>query len=138
MNVQDYKNAGYEMSQYIDQSKVNLAEVDAARNYLEPLGVAVNYTMPGQLIDLQDAPVKDALMCLAFLIVLQRTTFATRAGSKEKTTAQSMQADRWTILEQWAAPAQEKLQVLAARTGLKPWRACKDIAGVYFKTHFIG
>lgn len=123
------------MSQHIDQSKVALAEADVRAAYLLPLGVTDDIAS----IANSDPVAKDALMCLVFLLVLQRTTFATRAGSKEKTTAQSMQADRWAIYEQWAATCQQKVQVLAARQGVaKPWRVCGDICGIYYNTHFIG
>lgn len=118
------------MSSQIDQTKIDLAEADVTRAYLVPLGL--NY-------DTVQEDVRATIMALAFLCVLQRSSFATRAGAKDKTSAQSVQADKWNLLEQWAEPCKMRLHALAKAQGVcKPWRVVHDICGLYYNTHFIG
>ena len=131
MNVQEYKQAGYNVSQQIDQSNVDLAEKDAFEAYVQPLGAKKD--------DIQGEDVRAAVMCLANLLILQRSTFATRAGAKDKASQQSISAERWTLLEQWAQPCKQKLEVVAKRLGVKhEWRKVNDICGIYYGKHFIG
>ena len=119
------------MSQHIDQTNVDLAERDVFDNYIAPLSSSFEFNNQGE-------NVKDALMCLTNLLVLQRSTFATRAGAKEKTSAQSMTANRWSLLEEWAEPCKAKLMVVAKSVGVRPWGLVNDICGIYYGKHFLG
>lgn len=129
MNVQDYRAAGYALSSMIDQTAIDRAEADIKQCYLSPLGV----------IDYTNKDVCDALGNLAYLLVLQRSIVATRAGAKEKQTAQSTTAARMDILLQQSAICAAKVQIVADAHGVdKPWRVCNDLCGIYYSKQVLG
>lgn len=130
MNVQEYKQQGYNLSVQIDQTVIDRAEKDVMDAYLGPI-------MQGKEIDQQI--VSAAVMVLAFMLILQRSIAGTRAGAKEKTSAQSVQADRWQIVEQCAGTCQLRLAEVAQAAGCeKPWRVVHDLCGVYYNKRFLG
>lgn len=130
MNVQDYKQAGFALSQQIEQPVIDRAEADIIQAYVVPVTGNTATT---------DADVRDAVSNLAYLLVLQRSIAGTRAGAKTKQTAQSTDASRLDLLSQQAAVCAQKVQVYAERVGVhKPWRVCSDICGIYYKTQVLG
>lgn len=130
MNVQEYKQQGYNLSVQIDQTVIDRAEKDVMDAYLGPI-------TQGREIDPQI--VSAAVMALAFMLILQRSIAGTRAGAKEKTSAQSVQADRWQIVEQCAGACQLRLAEVAQAAGCeKPWRVVHDLCGVYYNSRFLG
>lgn len=80
MNVQDYRAAGFNLSIYIDEAALARAESDVKAAYIAPL--VDDY-------DEDDDPYKSTIMVLAYLLIMQRSVFATRAGGKQKNAPQS-------------------------------------------------
>ena len=130
MNVQDYKNSGYALSVQIEQSHIDRAEADVKAAYLDPIA---------QRTDSNKDVYDGALMQLAYTLVLQRSIVATRAGAKEKTSAQSVSADRYNVQVQQAGMCQFKLSLFAKSAGVeKPWRLVTDICKIYWKSFYKG
>lgn len=75
MNAEQYKNAGYRVSMQVSQDEIDRAERDAVRCYLDKVCT----------YDSADASHKEAVMQLAFILLVQRSVVATRSGGKEKT-----------------------------------------------------
>lgn len=132
MNVQDYRQAGFNLSTQIEQAVIDRAEADIKQCYLLPLVGSAE-------VDLETGNFRDALSNLAYLLILQRSIAGTRAGAKQKQTAQSAEVSRWEIGSQQATVCAEKLQICAESVGVqKPWRVCKDICGIFYKTQILG
>ena len=93
MNVQDYRADGYALSQVIDQAKITRAEKEVIAAYIVPL---IGET-PSQE-DIEQEPLRSAVMSCAFLLVSLRGAVATRAGAKTKMTEQSNTPTRDDIL----------------------------------------
>lgn len=118
------------MSVQIDQSAIDRAEADVRSAYLDPIGSRTEDN--GREYD-------DALMQLAYTLVLQRSIVATRAGAKEKTTAQSVSAERYNVQVQQVAACQFRLNQYAVKNGIeKPWRLVTDICRIYWKSFYKG
>lgn len=132
MNVQDYKIAGYPISQQISQDVIDRAESDVQAAYITPL-------VRNATVDC-DVEAREALMACACYLVMQRSIVATRAGGKEKQTAQSTHADRWALLEQWSGACRVRLQALAEKVGVCSVRSLIDdrLCGFYFSTLYLG
>lgn len=131
MNVQDYRAAGYALSTLIDQAAVTRAEKDVTAAYIVPL---VGY-VPTQQQSEQE-PMKTAIMALSFLLVMQRSAVATRAGAKTKQTPQSSTPSYDDLLRQNAPTCVRYLCALDA--GKNPVKECSDICGIFFTNHFFG
>lgn len=130
MNVQDYKSKGFGLSLQIDQPVIDRAEADVIAAYLQPIGSRTEAN--GSVYD-------DTLMQLASTLILQRSIVATRAGAKEKTSAQSVSADRYSVQVQQVAACQFRLHRFADLCGVdKPWRVVTDICHIYWKSFFKG
>ena len=129
MDVQEYKCAGYsELSANIAPALIARAESEVKAAYIKPI-------LPDYSLD--DADVKQAVMCLAVLRIEQISVFATRSGAKEKTTAESYAADRAHIVSQYARTANMWLEQLRAKAGAKKDARINDICGIYFiNTYF--
>lgn len=130
MNVQDYKAAGFGLSHLIDQAVITRAENDVVNAYLVPLVGNV----PTQEQRLEE-PLKTAIMSLAFLLIQQRSSVATRAGAKTKLSEQSMSPTYADILRQNAPSCYEALRAL--NTAAEPHKVCKDICGIFFTTNYF-
>lgn len=74
---------------------------------------------------------------LAFLLLLQRSVFATRSGAKVKTGYNSADASAWDILQQEAASCHLQLETLRNQEGANADAEVTDICKIYFKTNFI-
>lgn len=129
MNVSDYKAAGYPLSQYIDQASVTRAEADIMQAYIVPL---LGHSPTAE--ELATDVIKEALMSCAFLLIMQRSAVATRAGGKVKQTPQSFTPTYDDVLRQNAPTCALKLETLAG-TPLVSKRV-QDICGIFFTSSF--
>lgn len=128
MTKQWYKDNGYELSQLIEQNVIDRAEREVKEAYIAPI---VGEVSP------EDERVKRAIANLAFLLILQRTIFATRAGAKVKVGYNSADADAWEKLSQQATICHMSLDILRNVEGAKKDAEVLDICKIYFKTNFI-
>lgn len=128
MTRQWYIEHGYKLSALIEQAEIDRAEADVTVAYVTPI--------KGEAEIAQG--VLDAVTGnLAFLLLLQRSVFATRAGAKTKTGYNSADVDAWTILQQEAASCHLALEVLKNQTGANADAEIIDICKIYFKTNFF-
>lgn len=130
MNVQDYRAAGYALSAQIDQVAITRAENDVLAAYILPL-----YGNVPTDAEKAAEPLKSAIMALSFLLIMQRSAVATRAGAKIKQTAQSSTPDMDDLLRQNAPTCVRYLQACAGEK--EPHRLCSDICGIFFRTNFF-
>lgn len=129
MTAQEYIQAGYKMSAHIQQAEINKAERDVLQAYIRPVLADAD--------PINDEVVRDATMNLAYLLLLQRSVFATRSGAKEKTTPQSQSAEGWQLLSQLAATCHGKIMALKQKSGADLKADVTDICGIYFKTQYF-
>lgn len=130
MNVQDYKAAGYKLSQLIEQAIVTRAENEVVAAYIVPLLGHVP-TEDERAAE----PLKSAIMGLSFLLVMQRNSTETRAGVKTKLSAESTTPSYDDILRQYAPSCVSSLQAVAPAAS--PWKECSDICRVFFKSNYF-
>ena len=131
MNVQDYRAAGYALSTLIDQAAVTRAEKDVTAAYVVPL---VGYVPTQQ--QCEQEPLRTAIMSLAFLLVMQRSAVATRAGAKTKQTPQSNTPTADDLVRQNAPTCVRALCALNASKN--PVKECSDMCGIFFTSNFFG
>lgn len=126
MTAQDYKDAGYRLSLQVAQKDIDRAETDVTAAYIKKVAPAAVST---------DADVKAAVMQLAFILLLQRSEVATRAGGKVKsdpnlsTAGNPSQGDMEN--------ADRLLRKVQTLPGL-PSKLVDDIANIYYRTKYIG
>lgn len=126
MNVQDYRAAGFPMSQYIEEATIARAESNVRAAYIVPL-VGTEY-------DAESEPYRSAILCLSFLYIMQQQAQATRAGGKTKNTPQSTTPTQADLREQYAVQAHAYLRQIDAQAS----RKVSDICRIYFKSNFFG
>lgn len=123
-----YQDNGYEMGSLIDDAVIARAERDVTDAYVNPIvGTA----------QVPDEVRERVVGNLAFLLILQRTIFATRAGAKMKTGYNSQEADAWAKLQQEASSCHLALELLKGQPGVNPDASVTDICKIYFSTNFI-
>ncbi len=127
MTKQWYQENGYKLSSLIEQSEIDRAEEDVKAAYIKPIAPQSMATETA----------KKATANLAFLLLLQRTIFATRAGAKVKTGYNSQEADAWAKLQQEANSCHLALEELKQLKNTNPDAQVTDICKIYFKTNFI-
>lgn len=128
MTRQWYIEQGYKLSSLIEQAEIDRAERDVTDAYITPI--------------VGDATISDevknrAIGNLAFLLILQRTIFATRAGAKVKTGYNSQEADAWDKLQQEATSCSLAIELLKKEPGVNPDAHVTDICKIYFSTNFL-
>lgn len=128
MTPQWYNEHGYKVSQYIEQSEIDRAEADVRRAYVEPIVGSANVS---------DYVIDNTVGCLAHLLLLQRTIFATRAGAKLKTSYNSQETDAWSKLQQEATSCHLALLNLRNQVGVNSDAEVVDICKIYFRTNFF-
>ena len=128
MNKDWYKTNGYELSQLIDQAVIDRAESEVTAAYITPIAGSVPTS---------SEVYQRAVGNLAFLLILQRTIFATRAGAKVKTGYNSQDADAWAKLQQEATSCHLAIETLKAQPGANAGAAVTDICKIYFSTNFL-
>lgn len=123
-----YIEHGYKMSPLIEQAEIDRAERDVVAAYITPIvGTAT----------IDEDVLESTTGQLAYLLFLQRSTFATRAGAKAKTGYNSADVDSWALLQQEAQGCHLALQTLRAQSGVDEKAAVNDICKIYFKTNFL-
>ena len=128
MTKQWYQDNGYEMSSYVSDAAIARAERDVTDAYVTPIVGNANVSKE----------IKErAIGNLAFLLILQRSIFATRAGAKFKTGYNSMEADAWAKLQQEATSCNLQLEILKKQPGVNPDAHVTDICKIYFSTNFL-
>lgn len=128
MTKQWYQENGYEISSYVSDAAIARAERDVTDAYVTP--IVGNATVPNTI--------KERVVGnLAFLLILQRSIFATRAGAKVKTGYNSMEADAWAKLQQEATSCNLQLEILKKQPGVNPDAHVTDICKIYFSTNFL-
>lgn len=128
MTKQWYQDNGYEMSSYVSDAAIARAERDVTDAYVTPIVGNANVSKE----------IKErAIGNLAFLLILQRSIFATRAGAKVKTGYNSMEADAWAKLQQEATSCNLQLEILKKQPGVNPDAHVTDICKIYFSTNFL-
>ena len=130
MNVQDYRADGYALSQVIDQAKITRAEKEIIAAYIVPL-IGEQPTEE----DIEQEPLRSAVMSCVFLLLSLRSAVATRAGAKTKMTAESSTPTQAEILAQNAPTCARYLQDLAPFEIIS--NKVHDICGIYFKSNFF-
>lgn len=128
MTKQWYQENGYEISSYVNDAAIARAERDVTDAYVTPIVGNANVSKE----------IKErAIGNLAFLLILQRSIFATRAGAKVKTGYNSMEADAWAKLQQEATSCNLQLEILKKQPGVNPDAHVTDICKIYFSTNFL-
>ena len=128
MTKQWYQDNGYEKSSYLSDAAIARAERDVTDAYVTPIVGNANVSKE----------IKErAIGNLAFLLILQRSIFATRAGAKVKTGYNSMEADAWAKLQQEATSCNLQLEILKKQPGVNPDAHVTDICKIYFSTNFL-
>ena len=128
MTKQWYIEHGYKLSQWIEQAEIDRAERDVTNAYVSPIkGDA----------EVAQGVIEAVTGNLAFLLLLQRSVFATRAGAKTKTGYNSNDVDEWAILQQEAASCHLAIESLKGQEGVNADAEVIDICKIYFKTNFI-
>lgn len=125
MEVQDYRAAGYPLSQYIDQKVVALAESEVAAAYLVPI--------VGEDYDAEEEPYRSAIMCLTFMLISIRTAQATRAGGKVKNVPQSTTPSADEIRAQYSHTAHSYLSKIDGYDS----NSVSDLCMIYFKSNYF-
>ena len=128
MTKQWYQEHGYEMSSLISDAAIERAERDVTDAYITPIVGSAKVSTE---------VLERAIGNLAFLLILQRTIFATRAGAKVKTGYNSQEADAWAKLQQEATSCHLALEMLKKEPGVNPNAQVIDICKIYFKTNFF-
>lgn len=123
-----YIEHGYKLSALIEQAEIDRAERDVTAAYVSPIKGGAE--IPQGILEAVTGN-------LAFLLLLQRSVFATRAGAKTKTGYNSADVDAWAILQQEAASCHLALESLKAQEGTNADAEVTDICKIYFKTNFI-
>ena len=125
-----YIQHGFKMSGQIDQAEIDRAEADVKKAYVDP--IVNGATVPTAMRETYE----NAIGNLAFLLLLQRSTFVTRAGAKIKTGYNSQNAGDWEQLQDAAMTCHVALEALRNAFGTKDAKVT-DICKIYFKTNFI-
>jgi hypothetical protein len=128
MTKQWYLEQGYKLSAQIEESEIARAEADVTAAYVTPIVGTVK---------VPDDIVQKAVGNLAFLLLLQRSIFATRAGAKVASGYNSQSASAWDVLQQEANACHLSLETLRKQPGANAEAEVCDICKIYFKTNFI-
>ena len=128
MTKQWYQENGYEISSYVNDAAIARAERDVTDAYVTPIVGNANVSK-----EIKERTIGN----LAFLLILQRSIFATRAGAKVKTGYNSMEADAWAKLQQEATSCNLQLEILKKQPGVNPDAHVTDICKIYFSTNFL-
>lgn len=125
MTVNEYFAKGYRVSQQLAQQEIDRAEREVKEAYIAK--VSPNYSDT-------DADVKEAVMQLAVILLLQRHAVATRSGGKNKQSP-NLSSDGWPNQGD-VENADRLLRKVQTEKGLTS-KLVDDIAGIYFRTQFV-
>lgn len=125
MTAQEYIAKGFRISGQVLQTEIDRAEREVVEAYIAK--VAPSYS-------LTDADVKEAVMQLAVILLLQRHAVATRSGGKNKQSP-NLSTDGWPNQGD-VENADRLLRKVQTVSGLTS-KLVDDIAGIYFRTQFV-
>lgn len=128
MTAQDYINKGYRLSLHTAQAEIDAKEELAFKSYILPI-------LPNA--EKESEEVKDALMALAFLLLLQANIFSTRSGAKVKNAPQSINPTEWQILNENTVIAHRYIEELKALPNAVTKPRIYDVAHIYFRTQYF-
>jgi hypothetical protein len=128
MTAQDYINKGYRLSLHTPQAEIDAKEDLAFRSYILPI-------LPNA--EKESDEVKEALMALAFLLLLQANIFSTRSGAKIKNTPQSINPTEWQILNENTVIAHRCLEELKMLPNAVTKPRIYGVAHIYFRTQYF-
>ena len=128
MTAQDYINKGYRLSLHTAQAEIDAKEELAFKSYILPI-------LPNA--EKESEEVKDALMALAFLLLLQANIFSTRSGAKIKNAPQSTNPTEWQILNENTVIAHRYLEDLKILPNAVSKPKIYDVAHIYFRTQYF-
>ena len=130
MDATTMKNAGYRISLQVSDEEVDLAASDVETAYVKRI---YDYDRPS-------GAELNAIMCLAYILILQRHSVATRAGGKTKISP-SLSTDSGPTQQDFAKADMLLRKVQEAHgeaaQGL-PSTLVDDICGIYYRTNFVG
>ena len=131
MDAATLNQNGYRVSMQVTDEEVDLAYRDVEAAYVKRI---FDFDRPS-------GGEQEALMCLTYILLLQRHSVATRAGGKTKLSP-SLSTDSGPTQQDFAKAdmllrkIQENRGDLAAQ-GL-PSTLVDDICGIYYRTNFLG
>lgn len=125
MTAQEYIAKGFRISGQVLQQEIDRAEREVTEAYIAK--VAPSYS-------LTDTAVKEAVMQLAVILLLQRHAVATRSGGKNKQSP-NLSTDGWPNQGD-VENADRLLRKVQTVSGLTS-KLVDDIAGIYFRTQFV-
>ena len=125
MTAQEYIAKGFRISVHVLQTEIDRAEREVTEAYIAK--VAPSYS-------LTDTAVKEAVMQLAVILLLQRHAVATRSGGKNKQSP-NLSTDGWPNQGD-VDNADRLLRKVQTVSGLTS-KLVDDIAGIYFRTQFV-
>lgn len=125
MTAQEYIAKGFRISVQVLQNEIDRAEREVTEAYIAK--VAPSYS-------LTDTAVKEAVMQLAVILLLQRHAVATRSGGKNKQSP-NLSTDGWPNQGD-VENADRLLRKVQTVSGLTS-KLVDDIAGIYFRTQFV-
>lgn len=128
MTAQDYINKGYRLSLHTAQAEIDAKEELAFKCYILPI-------LPNT--EKESEAVKDALMSLAFLLILQANIFGTRSGAKIKNAPQSINPTEWQNLNEYTVTAHRYIEELKALPYAISNPKIYDVAHIYFRTQYF-
>jgi hypothetical protein len=128
MTAQDYINKGYRLSLHTAQAEIDAKEELAFKSYILPI-------LPSA--EKESEEVQDALMALAFLLLLQANIFSTRSGAKLKNAPQSTNPTEWQILNENTVIAHRCLEELKTLPNAEKKPKIYDVAHIYFRTQYF-
>lgn len=128
MTAQDYINKGYRLSLHTAQAEIDAKEDLAFKSYIKPI-------LPNAEKESED--IKEALMSLAFLLLLQANIFSTRSGAKIKNAPQSTNPTEWQILNENTVIAHRYLEELKTLPNAEKKPRIYDVAHIYFRTQYF-
>ena len=130
MDAATLNQNGYRVSMQVTDEEVDLAYRDVEAAYVKRI---YDYDRPS-------GAEQKALMCLAYILILQRHSVATRAGGKTKLSP-SLSTDSGPTQQDFAKADMLLRKVQEAHEdapqGL-PSTLVDDICGIYYRTQFVG
>ena len=125
MTAQEYIAKGFRVSGQVLQAEIDRAEREVVAAYIAKVAPAYSLT---------DADVKEAVMQLAVILLLQRHAVATRSGDKNKQSP-NLSSDGWPNQGD-VENADRLLRKVQTEKGLTS-KLVDDIAGIYYRTQFV-
>ena len=125
MTAQEYIAKGFRVSGQVLQTEIERAEREVVEAYIAKVAPAYSLT---------DTAVKEAVMQLAVILLLQRHAVATRSGGKNKQSP-NLSTDGWPNQGD-VENADRLLRKVQTVSGLTS-KLVDDIAGIYFRTQFV-